>query len=168
MSEEDKYKMDLDDKTEDKDKKESAHDRAVRHLDTIRNLDENNPQERSIKFNTLKHHMPRQGYMEVKTYEGEDENGEPVIISESKYKNKVKKLVHSPFFVIDLLKLVEADVASCPMHIMPNLISEYVQVALEEKKVFKPEKRNEGFNWWWIVFFLLMMPGIVLIILLMM
>lgn len=142
-----------------------VHEEVVKKLDSLRKLDEDNPMERAIKFDAVKHNPPKPGYMKVDVFEGRDEDEDRIAISRSK--NEAGEYVyieHDPIFTIDLNTAIAADVAACPSHVMPQLIDEYVQLAMEEKKEYKPEKRKDEFNWWWIVFFLLMTPGILLVI----
>ena len=149
-------------------KKGNRHEEIARRLDNLRKLDEDNPMERAIKFDAVKHNPPKPGYMKVDVFEGEDENGERVAISRSKNEEgEYVYIEHDPIATVDLNTTIRSDVAACPSHVMPQLIDEHVQIALDEKKEHKPEKRKDEFNWWWIVFFLLMTPGILLVILLM-
>lgn len=157
MVEEKKYKL----------SDESNHDTAIKKLDETpdtKKWDESNPLERAKKFQEVKANPPKPGYMEVKVFEGTDDNGNPIVIS----KSKDKEIKHDPFFTIDLNTLITADVAACPSNVVPMLIDQAVQLVMNEKKTFKPEKRKEMFNYWWVVMALLMIPGIILIILLFM
>ena len=45
------------------DDKDDIHNRAVKNLDKIRQLDENNPMERAIKFDKAKRNPPTPGYI---------------------------------------------------------------------------------------------------------
>ena len=162
-----KYSMSDDGNTDDNDV-DDVHNRAVKNLDKIRRLDENNPMERAIKFDKVKKNPPAPGFMKVDCYEGETKDNETCIVSESRDKNGglLKRLFHPSIFSIDLNTLITADVAACPSNIMPMLIDKHVHVALVEKKARQPDKVEKHFNWWWIVFFLLMIPGIITVILL--
>lgn len=145
--------------------KEDVYDRAIKKLDSInniRNLDENNPIEHALKFNEVKKNPPKSGYMEVKCYEGKDENDNPIIISESKQEDgTIKKLYHNPFFTVDLNTAIMANIAQAPMNVVPMLIDQGQQLVMNEKKEYKPEKRKDEFNWWWIVFILLIIIGVI-------
>lgn len=153
-----KYNMSSD---KDKDEGKDTHGRAVKKLDELRKLDENNPMERAIKFDMVKKYPPKPGFMKVDVFDGVDSDGNRIAISQS----SEKTLFHDPIMSIDLNTSIGADVAACPSNVMPMLIDEYVQIAMEEKKDYKPEKPETQFNWWWIVFFLLMIPGIITVIL---
>jgi len=163
MVEEKKYKL----------SEESEHDKATKKLDEITKIpdtkkwDESNPLERAKKFQQVKANPPEPGYMKVEVFKETDSNGNPIVVSKSTDdKRTVKEVKHNPIFTIDLNTLITADVAACPSNVVPMLIDQAVQLAMNEKKTFKPEKRKEMFNWWWIVMALLMIPGIILIVLL--
>ena len=127
----------------------------------IKHLDESNPMERAIKFDKVKRDPPGPGYMKVELFEEKDENGNRVFSKDT----KGTEIKHDPMFTVDLKTSIDADINGCPSNVMPMLIDERVQLAMNEKKEFKPEKRRDEFNYWWIVMGLLMVPGIILIIL---
>lgn len=135
------------------------------NIDQIRNLDQNNPMEHAIKYDMVKHHMPKPDYMKVEVHEEQDDKtGEIYPVSESEHKDEkgnivIKKIRHFPFFVIDLNTAIAANVAQVPMNVVPNLIDMAQDIVWEEKKAYKPEKRKEEFNYWWIIFILLIISG---------
>jgi len=130
-------------------------------------LDEENPLERARKFDAVKRTLIEPGYMQVDVYEGEDEDGDKYLISESKSGSKKKILIHDGMFKTDLNTSITADIAAVPMNIMPMIVDQAQQLVANEKKEFKTKKRKEEFNWWWVVLGLLMIPGIILGILIM-
>jgi len=132
-------------------------------IDDIKHLDESNPMERAIKFDKVKRDPPSPGYMKVELFEEEDKNGNRIVISKDTEGTEIK---HDPIFTVDLKTSIDADITGCPSNVMPMLIDEAVQLAMNEKKEFKPEKRRDEFNYWWLVMGLLMLPGIILVILL--
>jgi len=144
---------------------EDVNDKVDKLIDT-KQLDESNPLERAKKFEEVKRFPPEPGYMKVELYEGE-QNGEPVVVSKSKGPDGTGDelvYVHDPFMTIDLKTAIDADVAAVPSNTVPMLIDQSVQLAMNEKKTFKPEKRKEEFNWWWLVFGLLCLPGVLLLL----
>jgi len=149
------------------DKEKSIEDKVDKFLDT-KKLDESNPLERAKKFSKVKENPPAKEYMKVDLIK-EIEDGKEVIYSRSKGpdgKSEEKKSKENIFYTIDLNTLILADIAACPSNTIPMLIDQAVQLAMNERKAFKVEKRKEGFNYWWIVLGLLMLPGIILVILL--
>ena len=145
--------------------KQDPHDRAKKHLDSIdeiKKLDENNPLERAEKFKKVKQNPPQPGYMKVDFYETTNENGEPTIMT----KGGGKTFTHDPFFSIDLNTLIEADVAAVPSNVVPMLIDQNVQLALDERSLFRREdKQKDQFKYWWILLLILLLPGLILMIL---
>jgi len=132
-------------------------------VDKIRKLDENNPMERAIKFDNVRKNPPQRDYMKVDLYE---KNGELSSVSHGfDGTSPVKVLDEDRFFSVDLNTCIMADVAACPSNIISMLIDQWVNVAINEKKTFKPEKRKDEFNWWWLVLGLCMVPGIVVMVL---
>lgn len=152
-----------------KDNDESRHDDiadSIDSLDFYRKLDENNPLERASKFDMIKKNMPISGYMEVKC----SDSGDIVhtTISESiKEDGTIKKIEHSPFLVVDLYSAINANIAQCPMNVVPMLIDQAQQMVELEKKTFKPEKRKDEFNWWWLIVIGIILMGIVPVTILM-
>jgi len=157
-------------RTDEDEKQEIAQDikdidkRVDRILD-IKKLDEENPLERAIKLDFVKKNPPKPDYMQVNMYKGFTENGEGFIVSESTQKGKKVRMLHDPYRIVDLNTSIMADVTRCPSHVMPQLIDEYVQINLAEKKEFKPEPAKEEFRYWWLLILLMMVPGILLLIL---
>jgi len=141
------------------------HERAVDTLDDLlgmKKLDENNPLERSEKFNMVRKHPVKPGYMEVKGYEVKNKDGDSVVVTVSKRENGSFKIVeHDPFMVVDPYMLFAGNIAQCPMNVVPMLIDQAEQQVELRKDTFikKKEKRGE-FNWWWIVFLILILVGI--------
>lgn len=140
-------------------------DEVLRRVKKVANLDPTNPLEQQMKYKTIKSNPPESGFMEVRCYEGKTDDGEPVVVSESTQDDgKIKKVRHSPFFVVDLNKLLMADITACPSSVGPMLIDMGQRLVELKKDAFKPEKREKEFNWWWIVFLLLLLPGILVLI----
>ena len=134
-----------------------------KHIDDIdiKKLDENNPSENAMRFNIIKKNPPKPGYMEVEYFKAKDENGQEVCVTESRDKTgKLKRILTDPIMAIDLNILISHNIAACPNNVIPMLIDKSVQTALEEKEVFKAEKRRKDFNWWWIVFLLIPIPAV--------
>lgn len=145
---------------------EKTTEEKIDEVLNTKNLDENNPLERAKKFVEVKKNPPKPDYMKIEVFEGDD-NGEPIVVSKSTDKDDTEVLIeHDPFFTIDLKTLIDADVAACPSNVVPMLIDQAVQLAMNEKITFKPKKRKDEFNWWWVVMGLLMLPGIFLIVIL--
>lgn len=132
------------------------HDKIAKKLDSLKEfekLDEYNPLEQAMMFDTVKKHPPKPGFMEVKTDIAETEDGNIVVVSESKQEgNKIKRIIHSRFHVIDLFSYLQANIAKCPMYVAPMIYDMGQKLIAEEKAAFKPEKYKEAFNWWWLVF----------------
>jgi hypothetical protein len=148
--------------TEEK-KEKTTEEQVDKLLEESEKLDLMNPSERAVKYNMLKKNLPPAGYNEIKLYQVKEEGGKQILISVSKKADGDYKFIeHEPISSIDLNKLLTEDINSCPSSVMPMLIDESVQVALQEKKEFKPEKAHREFNWWWIVFFMLPIPALVL------
>lgn len=152
------FDMSVDDTPEDDTNK------RVDKLLRMKELDENNPLERAEKFNMIKQHPVKPGYMEIRCYEvGKDDNGDPIVWSVSKQEDgTIKKVEHGPFMVVDPHMLYASNIAQCPMNVVPMLIDQAEQQVELRKDTFirKKEKRGE-FDWWWIVFILLIIAGIV-------
>lgn len=153
----------------DEEKTEDVHDIAVKKLDEMRKLDENNPLERAEKYDMVKKHPVRPGYMAVKCYEVRDKDGEPFVVSVSKQDDGSFKTVEiQPFMVVDPYMLYAGNIAQCPMNVVPMLIDQAEQQVELRKDTFikRKEKRGE-FNWWWIVFIFLIIMGVIPIALVM-
>ena len=159
-----RYDFTRTDEDEKKDIEESIETKIDRIID-IKKLDEDNPMERAIKFDYVKKNPPKPGYMDVKMYNAVSEDGNSFIVSESGQKSKTLRMLHDPFRIVDLNTSIMADVTRCPSHVMPQLIDEFVQINMAEKKEFKPEPAKEEFKWWWVIILLMMVPGILLLIL---
>lgn len=157
-------RTDTDEKQDIKEEIENLDDKVDRVLD-LKKLDEDNPMERAIKFDYLKKNPPTPGYMKVKMHEASDKDGNKFVVSESEQKNGMLRLVHDPYRIVDLNTSIMADVTRCPSHVMPQLIDEYVQINMQEKGEFKPEKVKEEFRWWWLIILLMLLPGVILVIL---
>lgn len=71
--------------------------------------------------------------------------------------------VYDPIFDINLKQQFDAQVSDCASTIFPMLMDEYVQLALDEKKAWTPEKRKEEFKWWWVLILLLVIIPMLLI-----
>jgi len=71
---------------------------------------------------------------------------------------------YDPILDIDLAMMAEAQVSDCASTIVPMLIDETVELALEEKKARTPEKRKEQGSWLWIVILLMLILIPVLLI----
>lgn len=142
---------------------EEKVDSIIQSMEKALKLDTSNPLEQALKYKTVKQNLPDPGFMEVRVHEETDSNGSPVVISESTNENgTIKKMTHNPFFVVDLNKLLFADITACPSSVGP-MITDMAQRLVELKKnAFKPEKPVKEFNWWWIVFIILLLPGILL------
>lgn len=168
MTERNKYSSQ--NETEEENKYSKLVDEKIQEwkpIDKIRKLDENNPVERSIKFDNVKKHPAKKGYMKVDLVKDKDDN----IWSVShgpKGDGPEKRFKEDLFFTVDLNTAILADIAACPSNVVPMLIDQAMQLVMNEKKEFKPEKRSNEFNWWWIVFGLCMLPGIIIVILLFM
>ena len=138
------------------DVEEDSHSKAVRVLDKLRKmneLDEHNPLERAEKFDVVKKHPVKPGYMKVGCYKVTDEDGDTKVVSVSRRDDGTyKKIVHDPFMVIDPNMLYASNVAQCPMNVVPMLIDQAEQQEALRKDTFirRKEKRGE-FNWWWLV-----------------
>lgn len=157
-------RTDADEKQDIKEEVGKIDDKVDRVLD-LKKLDEDNPMERAIKFDYLKKNPPTPGYMKVSMHEAFTKEGEGFVISESEQKEGILRLVHDPYRIVDLNTSIMADVTRCPSHVIPQLIDEFVQINMQEKHEFKPEKVKEEFKWWWLIILLMMLPGIILIVL---
>lgn len=135
---------------------DDAHDRAIKKLDALKEfekLDEYNPLEQAMMFDTVKKHPPKPGFLEVKADIAETNDGNIVVVTESKQEgNKIKKIIYSRFHVLDLFSYLQAHIAKCPMYVAPMIYDMGQKLINEEKLAFKPETRKELFNWWWLVF----------------
>jgi hypothetical protein len=148
-----------------KESNDKKHEEAKTNIDKmgLSNIDLSNSSERAKEFHELKKYPPEKDFQEIKVYEAMDKKGNSFIVSESKDENgKELKIIEDPFMTIDLNTLIQADVAACPSSVMPMLVDEYVQIALAEKKEFKPEKPKKEFNYWWILFLLMPLPMVAL------
>jgi len=157
-------RTDTDEKQDIAEEVKNVDDKVDRILD-LKKLDEDNPMERAIKFDYLKKNPPKPGYMKVSMHEASDKEGNRFIVSESKQKEGILRLVHDPYRIVDLNTSIMADVTRCPSHVMPQLIDEYVQINMQEKGEFKPEKVKEEFRWWWLIILLMLLPSVILVIL---
>lgn len=134
-------------KTETKEKEaydEEAIEKAIRKAEELRKLDEKNPMEQANKFEEVRRNPPKQDYMKVECYEAIDENGDKWIYSASiGGPDDVKWIKHKPFFVTDLYRAINANVAGCPSNVGPMLIDQGRKLEDLERKTFKPEKRRD-------------------------
>ncbi len=152
---------DIEKKVDEKFESKKTSDKII----DIKKLDEDNPMERAIKFDYVKRNPPKPGFMEVEVHEAKDDEGNRFVVSESEQEETKIRMVHDPFRVVDLNTSIMADVTRCPSHVMPQLIDEYVEINMTEKKEFKPEKPKEEFRYWWLLILILMLPGVILLIL---
>lgn len=138
-------------------------------IDDIKQLDELNPMEQAQKFEEVKKNPPLKDYMKVDTYSGmKTKTGEPVVVSISHGPagtEEEKIILHDPIMSVDLNTSVKADIAACPSNVVPMIIDERLQLAADEKKEYKPEKRKPEFNWGWILILFLLVPAIAIVIL---
>lgn len=119
-------------------------DRALKKADEMRQLDDNNPMERAAKYREVNKNPPKKGFMEVQCFEEEDDSGNKFIVSESVQKDgKIKRIRHSPFFIVDLQSAIMANVAACPANVGPMLLDEGMKLVDLKKQAFKPEKRRD-------------------------
>jgi len=142
--------------------KDELMDDIKDHLDSIRKLDENNPHEQAKKFNEVKQNPPDPDFMKIELFKERDEQGQDVVVSESKqFDGTVKRLRHPPIMEFSPYVGFMANIAKCPMNVGDMLIDQAMNMVYEEKKAFKPEKRQNEFNYWWIVFIaLLAIPAV--------
>lgn len=156
----DKDSLDFDEALTDEEEQETES--KVDKLLKMRDLDEANPLERAEKFNMIKKHPVSPGWLEVKCYEVENRDGEPVVLTVSKQEDgSIKKVEMDPFMVIDPYMLYQSNISQCPMNVVPMLIDQAEQQVELRKDTFirKKEKRGE-FNWWWIVIIGLILIGV--------
>lgn len=153
-------KYSFDEKTPSKD----AYERAKKKLDEIsevKKLDENNPLERAEKFRKVKQNPPNPDYMKVDFFEVTADDGAPTVET----RGGGKTFVHDPFFSIDLNTLIESDVAAVPSNVVPMLIDQNVQLALDERNLFRREdKQSDQFRYWWILIIILIIPAVLVFI----
>jgi len=128
----------------------------------MRELDESNPLERAEKFNMVKRHPVKPGWLEVRCYEIEDNDGNPRVLSVSKQDDGTFKHIElEPFMIVDPYMLYASNIAQCPMNVVPMLIDQAEQQVELRKDTFikKKEKRGE-FSWWWLVVIGLILIGV--------
>jgi hypothetical protein len=72
--------------------------------------------------------------------------------------------VYDAIMDIDLKQMADAQVSDCASTIFPTIYDEGVQIAVDEKKAWTPEKRKDEFQYWWIVVLIMILVPMLLFV----
>lgn len=158
-----KHDVNFDDLFKGKKEKKKEEKKAEKEVDAlIKKGDASSPEEQARRFEEVSRDPPMKGYGKCTLYHAEDNNGNvclamPTDDGEATGKfaggnEEFKVTLYDPLFEIDLFELFQGQLAETPINTIPNLIDEKVQIEMNEKQVWKPEKvKKDWTQWWWII-----------------
>lgn len=159
-------------KTNDKPKEEEdGHSKAVAKLDAIMGSSSSSD-EQTRRYEEVLNNPPEKGKNEVEVYKAIDEDGNlyNAIVNPddgdvaAKIDGKdVKVTLIDPLIKFDLFELFEGQLSEASIDVVPHLMSEKVQIEMDERKEYKPEKAKKDLsNYYWVLYLLMFLPMIII------
>lgn len=159
-----------------KEVKPDEHDSIEDKVDSMLELrkgSSSSSEEQARRYEEVLNDPPETDYGETKLYKAEDENGnitcalvDPVngeTTAKDEKGNEVKVSLLDPLLILDLHALFEGQLAEASMDVIPNLMDEKVQIEMNEKKEYKPEKAKRDLSdWYWVLYAVMFIPLIVI------
>ena len=85
-----------------------------------------------------------------------DKDGKPQIKQDGR-----KVTIFDPVFSMDLREHADGQISDDASTIVPKIIDQSVQFALDEKNTRNPDQRKPLFNYWWLILLMIMIPVII-------
>jgi len=167
------FSFDLDDKS--KEEPVDEHDKIAKRIDDIiehRKGSSSSAEEQARRYEEVLNNPPEPGYDELEYFEAVDDDGnmhtalvdpdDGDTIAKTKDGEEDKVHLLEPLLVLDLYTLFSGQLAEASMDVVPMLMDEKVQIEMNERKEYKPEKPKKDLsNWYWVLYVIIFVPMII-------
>ncbi len=149
---------------------DDEHKKAVEHLDKIMGSSSSS-EEQSRRYEEVLNDPPEKGFNEVEVYKAMDSDDnlcgaikDPEGDAIAKIDGEdVKVTLIEPLIKFDLFELFEGQLSEASIDVVPHLMDEKVQIEMNERKEYKPEKAKKDLsNYYWVLYLVMFLPMIII------
>ena len=150
---------------------DSVHSRAVENIDKIIGSSSSS-EEQARRYEEVLNNPPDKDFNKVEVYKAEDEDGNLccAIVDPENGKataridgEDVKVTLINPLIKFDLFDLFEGQLSEASIDVVPHIMDEKVQIEMNERKEYKPEKAKKDLsNYYWVLYLLMFLPMIII------